>query len=123
MTTTKIKNTWRKTKPLGESYVTLTDHRCGYIYKVRKLYTDPRKPFARAFCSVVSDATIGEHGDLGDVYCNEIPGLIAAWLKAHTPTDTCFRCYESGCTAHKNTDPIIIDHGERTWDGTYPEDN
>jgi hypothetical protein len=26
----------------------------------------------------------GSYGDLGDVYCADVPGLIDAWVKAHT---------------------------------------
>ena len=109
MTTTKIKNTWRKTIKVenkADAYYTVTD-RSGFTIYVLSVPKDPRKPFAGAICLMAHPSP--SLGGYGNTYVTEIPGLVAAWLKAHTPTD-------------KNTDPIIIDHGERTWDGTYPED-
>lgn len=73
------KNKWGKRVPKEKAYYTFTS--AGWTYRVLKVYGDPRKDFARAFCLVESPAA--PYGDLGDAYCREVPGLIAAWVAAH----------------------------------------
>jgi len=80
-----MKNKWGKAIKVGkaETDAYYKIEQGGWAHYVLKVYGDPRKPYARAFCKVTSPAT-GPSGDLGDVYCKEIPGLAAAWVKAHT---------------------------------------
>ena len=83
MKLSKIKNTWRKSRKADNPYYEITT-RDGWNYKVLKMNHDPRKPFASAFCIVTTPMT-GSSGDMGDTYVTEVPGLVAAWIKAHTP--------------------------------------
>lgn len=76
-----LKNPWGKMRPKDKPYVTLADYRCAFTYHVMKCWSDPRKPYARAFCWVVSPDT-GPSGDMGDCYAKDIPGLIDAWCHA-----------------------------------------
>lgn len=72
-----MKNTWTKTRKRENAYhVGRMDSWTWYVLKV---YSDPRKPYARAFCCVTSPIV----GERGDVYANEVPGLIHAWEDAH----------------------------------------
>lgn len=76
----RARNPWSKTRPLkSDPYysVSIGD----WTWKVYKVYGDPRKPFARAFCAVSSPGTHGG-ADYGDEYTAKIPGLISAWLRA-----------------------------------------
>lgn len=78
-----MKNLWGKTVKPDHAYFTVAEG-SNWTTRVLKVYGDPRKPFARAFCLVVTPMT-GPRGDLGDVYAADIPGLTQAWLRAHTP--------------------------------------
>ena len=76
-----MKNTWTKTRKATESpYYTVTQD--GWTWNVRKVWSDPRKPYARAFCQVITPMT-SCGGDLGDTYAADVPGLIHAWELAH----------------------------------------
>ena len=78
-----MKNTWGKSHKVADpqgSYYKVTS--CGWTWYVLKCWGDPRKPYARAFCRVVTPMT-GSRGDLGDVYTADIPGLIEAWTIDH----------------------------------------
>jgi hypothetical protein len=77
-----MKNLWSKTVKQANAYY-VVDQR-GWTTYVLKVWGDPRKPYARAFCLVITPMT-GPGGDLGDVYAADIPGLTQAWLRAHTP--------------------------------------
>lgn len=77
-----LKNSWRKKRPGTDPYLTTVCPKTGFVYHVRQVPRDPRKPFATAFCDVV-----GVHHETGSVYCAEIPGLVGAWIKAHTPLE------------------------------------
>jgi hypothetical protein len=77
-----VKNQWRKKRTKENPYYEIEDARTGFHYYVLNVNSDPRKPYARAFCLVVPQFT-GALGDFGDTYCTEIPGLVDAWVKAH----------------------------------------
>ena len=75
-----MRNTWTKTRKREDAYY--VGRTGSWTWYVLKVWSDPRKPYARAFCCVVSPI-VGERGELGDVYTAEIPGLIEAWEAAH----------------------------------------
>ena len=75
-----MRNTWTKTRKRDAAYYVAREG--DWAWYVLKLYSDPHKPYARAFCVVVTPMT-GSHGDMGDVYCADIPGLCEEWDHAH----------------------------------------
>jgi hypothetical protein len=71
-----MKNPFGKTVKKENAYAVYTDTRLGgWVWYVLKTYQTPEKaksnPYARAFCLVVSPM-VGERGELGDVYLNDI---------------------------------------------------
>lgn len=72
-----MKNQWNKRAAQESPYYTVSDGQ--FTTRVLRVYSDPRKPFARALCYV----TGAQVADMGDNYCNMIPGLVEAWLAAH----------------------------------------
>lgn len=69
------KNLWAKTRPSTDPYFTTYDEN-GWTWKILKAYkcreSEKADPYARWFCLVTSPMT-SSRGDLGDVYCNEVP--------------------------------------------------
>ena len=74
------KNKWGKSVKKDKAYY--VGKMGDWTWYVLKVYGDPTKPYARAFCLVESPMAPG--GDLGDVYATEIPGFIAAYKEAHS---------------------------------------
>lgn len=74
-----IKNKWGKTVAKEKAYY--VGRHAGFTWYVLKVYGDPRKQFARAYCMTTSPMC--PDGELGDEYAANIPGLTAAWVKAH----------------------------------------
>ena len=72
-----MKNPWSKHSKPGYYTVTVDS----WTWTVHKVWSDPRKPYARAFCTVATPMTY-PGVDMGDVYATEVPGLIAAWQRA-----------------------------------------
>jgi hypothetical protein len=75
-----MRNTWTKTRKREQAYYVAREG--DWTWYVLKVWSDPHKPYARAFCVVVTPMT-GPLGDMGDVYCADIPGLAEAWARAH----------------------------------------
>jgi hypothetical protein len=71
-----VKNPFGKSRKPESPYFTLRDYGA-WEWRVLKLYRAPAAsvldPFARAFCLVKSPMV--PHGELGDVYVKDIPGL------------------------------------------------
>ena len=76
MTTTR--NPWAKTRPLDNSYMSVTNSNGGWTWRILKAYQTPSKiagnRFARFFCAVWSPFTNGGW-EMGDVYARDLPGL------------------------------------------------
>jgi hypothetical protein len=83
-----MKNQWGKAHKIARNGAQQTAYHVGkqgsWTWYVLKAWGDPRKPYARAFCLVVTPMTDSQ-GELGDVYSTDVPGLIPAWVAAHAP--------------------------------------
>jgi hypothetical protein len=70
-----MKNLKGKTRPVSNPYAKYEAN--GWCWSVLKHYQSPDKerdnPYSRVFCLVTSP--IVPRGELGDVYCHEIPGF------------------------------------------------
>jgi len=69
-------NPYGKSRPTDNPYFTIESG--DWTWKVLKLYKSVKAsmadPYSRAFCQVITPMT-GSLGDLGDVYCSEVPRL------------------------------------------------
>lgn len=74
-----MKNPFAKSRKPGNGYFVCSNN-SGWNWEVLKVWKGPSKckgdPYARAFCNVKSPFV--PYGEMGDVYCNEIPGFYAA---------------------------------------------
>ena len=78
------RNTWRKRRTFSEAYYTVTAD--GWTHTVMQVLQDPRgNEFATCLESVANDVP-GFH--VGSSYVKQIPGLLAAWCKAHNVSET-----------------------------------
>lgn len=81
-----MKNLWLKTRKREHAYYVTGNISTGEVWRVLKVYSDPRKPCAR----VLLDYEAGHSGffsETRDAYAKDVPGLIEAWTHAHySPT-------------------------------------
>jgi hypothetical protein len=77
----KTKNPYGKTVKRENAYAVYQDKINGWTWYVLKMYQGleaaKKNPYARAFCCVTSPI-VGERGELGDTYLNDIGGQLIA---------------------------------------------